>query len=251
MPTCQGCNASFDDSFAFCPFCGSAKPETPKIKLEVDLTREKTPDDCPKCNNNSHTQKVSSIYAAGTSTGIGFTEGSGTSNHYQTFDGKRIGTSHSSNSSSSFSINQSHLAKFFDPPSQPKSGESEAPLIIIAVLALLLTCYLGFTIRTPSNLSDFASVLIVCGAWIIISILLTVIWSILTSSKRSQQNEEFQQEKQEYKKARYVWDRLYYCHKHDIVFMEGHDEFFPGKKALEACYVLGNRLKIIEKSEDK
>ncbi len=26
MPLCQGCGASYDDNFKFCPHCGRAKP---------------------------------------------------------------------------------------------------------------------------------------------------------------------------------------------------------------------------------
>jgi hypothetical protein len=252
MPICQGCNVSFDESFAFCPYCGRAKPETPKIKLEVDLTRKQTPEDCPKCNNDTHTQKVSSIYASGTSTGTDYTVGSGTSNYYQTYDGKRIGTSRSSSSSSSFSINQSQLAEYLIPPTPPKrEGASNWPLIIIVVLALLFTYGIFDSMKHPPDLSGFGTTLICCGVWALMAALLGILWHYLTRSETRQKEEAFQEKMKKYKKARYVWEHLYYCHKHDIVFLEGRKDYFPVKETLDACYILGNELYIIGISDRK
>ena len=35
MPLCQGCGASYDDNYKFCPHCGRAKPEPEAINLNV------------------------------------------------------------------------------------------------------------------------------------------------------------------------------------------------------------------------
>jgi hypothetical protein len=37
MPLCQGCGASYDDNFKFCPHCGRAKPEPEAINLNVHV----------------------------------------------------------------------------------------------------------------------------------------------------------------------------------------------------------------------
>jgi hypothetical protein len=37
MPLCQGCGASYDDNFKFCPHCGRAKPEPRSINLNVQV----------------------------------------------------------------------------------------------------------------------------------------------------------------------------------------------------------------------
>lgn len=37
MPLCQGCGASYDDNFKFCPHCGRAKPEPQAINLNVQV----------------------------------------------------------------------------------------------------------------------------------------------------------------------------------------------------------------------
>ena len=35
MPLCQGCGASYDDTFKFCPHCGRAKPEAINVNVRV------------------------------------------------------------------------------------------------------------------------------------------------------------------------------------------------------------------------
>lgn len=35
MPICQGCGASYDDNYKFCPHCGRAKPEPEPINVNV------------------------------------------------------------------------------------------------------------------------------------------------------------------------------------------------------------------------
>ena len=37
MPLCQGCGASYDDTFKFCPHCGRARPEPQAINLNVQV----------------------------------------------------------------------------------------------------------------------------------------------------------------------------------------------------------------------
>jgi hypothetical protein len=37
MPLCQGCGASYDDNFKFCPHCGRAKPQPESINLNVQV----------------------------------------------------------------------------------------------------------------------------------------------------------------------------------------------------------------------
>lgn len=37
MPLCQGCGASFDDTYKFCPHCGRARPEPQAIDLNVQV----------------------------------------------------------------------------------------------------------------------------------------------------------------------------------------------------------------------
>lgn len=41
MPFCQGCGASYDDTFKFCPHCGRAKPETEGINFNVQVAPDR------------------------------------------------------------------------------------------------------------------------------------------------------------------------------------------------------------------
>lgn len=34
MPLCEGCGASYEENFKFCPHCGRGRPESPKIIIE-------------------------------------------------------------------------------------------------------------------------------------------------------------------------------------------------------------------------
>ena len=40
MAVCLGCGGSYEDAFNFCPYCGRAKPEPPKAKLERRKNKE-------------------------------------------------------------------------------------------------------------------------------------------------------------------------------------------------------------------
>ena len=39
MSLCQGCGASYDDNYKFCPHCGRAKPEPEAINFNVQNGR--------------------------------------------------------------------------------------------------------------------------------------------------------------------------------------------------------------------
>ena len=40
MPVCKGCSASYDDSFTFCPYCGTVKPEPTRVEIEISTQYE-------------------------------------------------------------------------------------------------------------------------------------------------------------------------------------------------------------------
>jgi len=40
MPECNGCGASYEDNFNFCPFCGKAKPVPSTITVKVESDTE-------------------------------------------------------------------------------------------------------------------------------------------------------------------------------------------------------------------
>lgn len=61
MPVCNGCGASYDSNYKFCPYCGREKPVPPKV--EISLTVNEAPGNiqCPSCKRSSKVYKVSGI----------------------------------------------------------------------------------------------------------------------------------------------------------------------------------------------
>ncbi|MBG0788298.1 MAG: hypothetical protein H0S79_24680 [Anaerolineaceae bacterium] len=232
MPECKGCGGSYDDKFAFCPYCGKAKPEPPKVNLEVNMVRKPTLEDCPKCGNDANIQKVSSIVSAGTSRGTNHSTSTG-STQYRTSDGTRAGNSTTSSSTVSRSLHQSDLAKMLRPPTAPVKKDlvnelSGAGIFIFVAIggfifeALFQSggCYL-----IPAIVSSLIAVGIIISAF----------------ASKGKNEEKYQEEFAAYQKALYVWEHLYYCHKHDLVFMEGHKEWESVENAQEACYQWGKK----------
>lgn len=243
MPICQGCSASYDESLIICPYCGRAKPKPQKIDIEVSLSPKQSAQDCPKCNNDTHTQKVSSIYASGTSTGIGYSEGSGTSNHYQTYDAKRIGTSYSSTSSYSLLINQNQLAGKLIPPTPPERKQSGDLIIyVVMIIAAIPTCGIVFGLTNLPNTSPFGTLVALVVLEILFVAGLFLLLENLTEPETKRNEKEFQEKMTAYKKAKYVWEHLYYCYKHDIVFLEGRKDYAEVENSLQACYIWGKDL---------
>lgn len=238
MPVCQGCDVSFDESFAFCPYCGRAKPEPPKINMEVVLKQESSPDDCPKCKNNLRTQKVSSIVFAGTSLGYGKAHSVGNT-EFISRDGRRVGEGFSSGTATMESVNQNLLAKKLKAPNKPEREKIDLTGIWILLLSIILL-WVGFATDAPP----------ICIGTFILLFVFSIFLLIMEFAGHT--NEEmFQKKITTYKKAMFIWNRLYYCHKHDIVFMEGREEHFPVERTLEACTTLANKLNLIIKADVK
>jgi hypothetical protein len=36
---CLSCSANYDDSFGFCPYCGTSKPQVPTVRVQVEAPR--------------------------------------------------------------------------------------------------------------------------------------------------------------------------------------------------------------------
>lgn len=232
MPECKGCGGSYDDKFAFCPYCGKAKPETPKVKLEVNMVRKASPEDCPKCGSDANVQKVSSIVSAGTSRGTNRSTSAG-STQYRTSDGTRAGNSTTASSTVSRSLHQSDLAQMLEPPTAPVEKTlldelSGAGMFILGAVGGFIFEALfqsGGCFLIPAILCSLISVGIIASAFI----------------SRSTNEEKYQGELAAYQKAQHVWNHLYYCHKHDLVFMEGHKEWESVENAKKACYQWGEK----------
>lgn len=173
---------------------------------------------CPIDNKDDTIQKVSAVVASGQSTGTF----SGPSGGIVSYDGK-VGsvTGHTTLSGSS----TSQLAILLAPPPKPKSESYSCFLTLLAgfmIFAGGLELY-GYvaTFLLSGNFGMFGGggivdvfLLIIFGA---------IVWGgfkILTARKThiGKENERVLRDEPIWQHAMKKWDRLYYCHKHDIVF---------------------------------
>jgi hypothetical protein len=176
---------------------------------------------CPKCNSDNYIQKISAIVASGVTSGFfsGPTGG-------VTYSGGKVGTFGSfTNLSGSPST---ELARLLVRPNEPhqsflKRGTVLIVWLVIAAPVLCLTIF-GFSVVVPiigSSSANFSSKLlgniysIFCGAMYIIA---WIVGIPLSRSRNKKDEEKYASNKAIYDKAIEKWNRLYYCHHHDIVF---------------------------------
>jgi hypothetical protein len=258
MLICEGCGSSYDDSYKFCPQCGRAKPEVPKIQVDVSLSPRKTPFDCPLCGDAMNVQKVTAIVASSTSEGTQKSVTYGSSDYYSSASGKKIGDGYSSSTTKSSSFHQSILAAKLvppQPPSEPKFSESNLLLwvLITVVLCLIIGCL--STMGGQSASDDITFGLIVIG---LLGITIIGLWVFIFNDKTTDKSKKDEKEKKilEYQialkrflKAKEIWEKLYYCHKHDIVFIEGKDKYETVNKTWAVCLEWGNEVIEVEHLE--
>lgn len=219
MPVCLGCSASYDASLPFCPYCQRVNSEyTGQI-----ITSNS--DDCPLCKNNLHTRKVSSVVAAGTTRGLGLSSSSGNI-EYSGYDGKRVGEGDTLSNTTSVSFNQNDLAKELAAPVEPQKDKPFYGGVLFIFAGLLLLLF------------DDSSI---CPT---IILLIGVVSLVMIPINMGKKENEFNGKLILFKKAVIVWDQLYYCFKHDIVFMEGKTDYYPVTKTQKACYEWGEAFTI-------
>jgi hypothetical protein len=183
---------------------------------------------CPICNDIGY--KVSAIYASGTSE----THSYGSAITYT--------TPFSSKESSSISFTPIHMnsysisgiAKKVVPPNSPKKP-SRVGFTVFLILTVLTTLAGGIVALSFGYLGIFISGLLwggLLGAiitfipffiFIILFLVLTIVFSVRIKSGVKKYNDDLPL----WDKAMGVWDKLYYCPKHDIVFNPETDEYAP------------------------
>lgn len=204
MPTCLGCGASYDDRFAFCPYCGRAKPQPHTVRVQVAepirvLVEEQQPKNaCPLCGRVDQVRRVSAIHTAETSrsetTGHNLSTGSGSgSADFRTGKGKKVGRVTSSSKESAVTVTtmssvlQSDLAKALAPPQRPvdprtrRNGGGCALALILTLLAVglasapvVVAASVGGAQQAPV---DAGPALIVLGLLVTAAILLVIVLS--------------------------------------------------------------------------
>ena len=240
MPVCEGCGASFQDEFGFCPHCGRAKPETPKIQLDVNISPRKTPYDCPLCGDALNAQKVTAIVSSGTSEGTQHSSTQGSSGYYSASSGKKVGDGYSSSTTRTSSHSQSNLAAKLSPPNQPLTPSSHSwspgcwPTGIVGFLVLAAVIqFIGDSIIWTIVVTLVLTFLALLGIAAIVNIINN------SAEKNNKDKEEYEARLQIYQSAKVVWEKLYYCRKHDIVFVEGSELSAPIDETWAACVKWG------------
>jgi hypothetical protein len=240
MPVCEGCGNSYQKKFSFCPFCGRAKPEPVEAEVKISLKSERTIYDCPLCKNPASVQKVSAIVDSGTSHSDSRSYSYGSSNIYSKPVNKQVGYSHSTAVTSHSSTSRTVLARKLTPPSQPKEPQKESGFGAAIALATLFTS-IFFCAQIGNQRSYGAGGFGFLGALILFWLVSCAVSAVLVSTNKSgevehekklqQYKKEVAQDKATYKK----WLDLYYCHKHDVVFVAGSKSYAPSDQAWEAC----------------
>jgi hypothetical protein len=243
MPICEGCGASYEDTYKFCPHCGRAKPEPLKVNIEVDVSHKTSPYDCPLCGDSGSVQKVSAIVASGTSEASENSKISGISKSYSSISGKQIGDSYLSGTANTNAVQQSKLAQLLALPDPPKKTPSTAwvpgcvtyGVVFFAVLTVMVQ------ISESSNMG--------LGGEIFVNLFLggivtgIAVWGIQTlvnnlrgvSEEDRKAEEKYQSQMKIYNSAKMTWGNLYYCHRHDIIFLEENKDYAPKDEAWQAC----------------
>jgi len=243
MPLCEGCGSSFEDTFNFCPSCGRAKPEPNKINIEVDIKQKHTHDDCPICGDGANVQKVSAIVASGTSEANGSSTTLGNSKIYNSSNGKQLGESYSTGTIHSSSIQQNKLAEYLTkpkPPIKPFSSKWSPGCWSIGILAFLIYLIM-YGIADSLRVYSTGGVIVIVIIGIVFLIFGTEgVTSLVNNQNNSKEKDQKAEEYyksalSDYQVALPVWDSLYYCHKHDIVFLIGNKDYVPKEDMWKAC----------------
>ena len=174
--------------------------------------------ECPLCHQNNAIQKITGIVSSGTKSGGvgGIGIGLGDSDM-----GLMIGgTTYSSS-----------LAKLLSPPKKPSRNSSfynlvgliAIPLPFVAISLLLSTMYDFYQIEKP--LSFFWSFIFLLVVPLFLSIM-------IFKRIRNKITEETSIKSELWREQISIWNRLYYCHRDDILFDPRTGQFFSPHEIL-------------------
>lgn len=180
---------------------------------------------CPLCNKDDAIQKVSAVVASGKTTGTF----SGPSGGIANVDGK-WGVVSGYTSLSGHTI--SELATLLDPPPEPKKPSGfggwwiligfvifyGTPLLALIPYGIFWLISTIFTSDTGPFFSlPYMMTVLPCSACLsLASLIFLFIW--INNRIKVQQKPKYLAEKSKCDTAMQRWNRLYYCHRHDIVF---------------------------------
>ncbi|UYN89772.1 MAG: hypothetical protein KIT08_00685 [Anaerolineales bacterium] len=212
----------------------------PKTRLEVDVKLKPSPYDCPLCEKPFDVQKVSAILASGTAHSSTRSTSSGTTDIYSEPGGNRLSTGYLHSSTQSASFSQSRLAELLAPAEPPKGPNRKEFDEVGSTIGCLFLPFWGVSAYLLSRASeDWAGSILCAGP--VLGLLVAVLAANLIHSK-DEPEKKYQQAMDEHKKilseyenAYEKWNQLYFCHKHDIVFVAGSKDYAGSNEAWDAC----------------
>jgi hypothetical protein len=190
---------------------------------------------CPIDNKDDAIQKVSAVVASGQSSGTF----SGPTGGIVSYDGKTGSVAgHTTLSGSS----TSQLAFLLAPPPEPKE-ESYSCLLTILAWFMIIAGGAELYVYVANFLlsGEFHGVLGGIFGFILFIIFVVMVWGGLKILKArkvhiNKEREKLQQNIPIWESAMRKWDRLYYCHKHDIAFDPENGETCPSNSLKEFLY---------------
>lgn len=161
---------------------------------------------CPKCGTSDHSQKVSVIYQGGTSSSS--YHGSGPTLNYR--DGKmEVGSAFMSGTVNS----SSQLARKLAPPPGPTSPSTPGK-VFLGPLIMLIFGFCTFSAFIGGYDNEDA------GGLLIGLIGLAVGFGLILKgiSEKNEKMVEYESQIPKWKEEMKDWNKLYYCHKDDIMY---------------------------------
>lgn len=193
---------------------------------------------CPIDNKDDSIQKVSALVAGSQGSSYGqFSGPSGGIVNVGNKWGYVGGYTHLSGSTQT----SSDLARSLSLPAipLPAGGISGCAWTLIIVPGIGIPIWIGIGISPifGSDLSISAPVLsILCiGLWI-------ALFVTIDSKSRAEKQKIYDAQMAEFYKAVVVWNNLYFCHKHDIVFDSTNNQYFARNQVINYCYQMGKRI---------
>lgn len=209
--------------------------------------------ECPICEKSDQIQKVSSIYASGSSRTIGISRTSGVSNitgdqtHYNS-DRKHVGNSdvagiaHSTSKTSIQSLEQTSLAKTLAPPLEPIKpqkpligifdGVDKLKFFVSLVGGIIPGLFLADFIFFQIYINDFVNSVLMLGVITFFAWLTNKYFKKFVRgnnpyvSVEKRKNEEYKNQVRRFEinyavwEAKHIqWKKAYYCHRDDVVFL--------------------------------
>jgi len=218
MPVCEGCGASFANTFQFCPHCGREKQVIQDQKVISLSGRE-----CPLCNKDDHVTKITTIIQRETQRISG--QLPVTSTQMDSDGHLRTSTDLSHFSGTSIS----DLAQKLKPPSKPSLGclskwrypDTTCLTIGSAIMALALFGF-GFSMMIEGDAAAIAGLI---GGIAFIGIFLGSRKFKQWQSKKGEEALKPEMDRWNYAMSR--WDKLYYCSRDDCLYIPGEHVSVP------------------------